>query len=123
CRDASGLSLGDARWRVPRGGRLRAPRGVDGDLPRHPVELHLRPGDGRNRKRTDLRDEAAVTARPSTADQEMVALRPRLVRGGTHLLREPVDRVVSRSEKRASAIDGGAVGHMVCPDATPDAIP
>src|SRR5207245_3563998 len=110
------------RARVPLGGTRRGPRGVDGDLPRHPVELHLRPGDGRDRKRADLRDEAAVTSRASPADQEMVALRPRLVRGDAHLLREPVDRVVSRSEKRASAIDAGAVGQTVCPDATPDAI-
>src|SRR5437867_13051523 len=101
---------------------MGGPRGVDGDLPRHPVELHLHPGAGSDRKRAELRNEAAVAARASPADQEMVALRPRLVRGDAHLLREPVDRVVSRSEKRASATDGGAVGQTVCPDATPDAI-
>ncbi|HKY82508.1 MAG TPA: hypothetical protein VJM09_13665, partial [Sphingobium sp.] len=46
-------------------------------------------------ERADLRGETVIAPRAPTADEEVVALRPRLVRGDAHLSRERVDRAVS----------------------------
>src|SRR5207302_127126 len=53
---------------------------------------------------------------------EVGALHPRLVRGHPDLSCEPEDRIVLGPQPRASAVDRRAVGQVMGPDPTPDAV-
>jgi hypothetical protein len=110
------------RARVPLGRALRGPRSVDRELLRHPVELGIRPGEGENGERTDLRDQSGVPACTSAADEEVRAFRVRLVRRDAVLTCERVHRIVSGSEERAAAIDGRAAVQLLGPDPAPDTV-
>ena len=120
--DPGALEPPSHRARIPLIGAPRHPWGVNGDVLRHPIELHLRQRDRDDRKWTDLGNEAPVTARSSLADEEVSALHPCLVRGRPHLPREPEDRIVPGAQPRASAVDRRAIGQAVGPDPAPDAI-
>ena len=104
--------LGD-RLRVPLDRLLRGPRRVERHLPRHPVDLHLRPGDAQHRERADLRDESRVLQAAVAVDQQMRAVDVGLVRRDADFRREPERRVVVRREPRAAAVDRRAVGERL----------
>ena len=120
--DPGALEPPSHRARIPLIGAPRHPWGVNGDVLRHPIELHLRQRDRDDREWTDLGNEAPVTARSSLADEEVSALHPCLVRGRPHLPREPEDRIVPGAQPRASAVDRRAIGEMLRPDPAPDAV-
>src|SRR5207244_1491892 len=95
----------------------RGPRRVERDLLRDPVELPLRAGDGQHGQRAYLRDEPGVATDAVAVDEQVRALRPRLVRADADFRGERVDAIVVRRQPRATAVDRRAVGEGRSPDA------
>ena len=94
-----------------------------GHLLRQPVDLPLRPGDGGDRQRADLRDQALVRAGAAAADEQVLAGHVGLVGGHAHLGRQRVGGVVLGRQPAAAAVDGDAALALLGPDASADSVP